>query len=519
MGIEDIKALSWVNTNVQLRQDTDLGHLVRRIEEKVLFEIPANLTESEVASVVSDKLIAYLQSADGRMDHERILDSGLKLAEVFRTSFEILKGQVADEVSALTEQVLATAESLATKRSGFYNLDGEMSPTPGTFIVLGIEDLSGGYREALGAFMKKYSLNMSAVNQSNFRFMLSRMETTEDSGITEESRERIVAKFKERLNSLDIADKDDMLQFFRVLVTDVPMANLERQLFGGGIYEQKIVERDILACLGYLRSFATFKKILNGYNFDVLAETEKFFYDRLAILDEYQLLAACLIELTRKKYKDVLVIGRNILNGDEFDQFQKRGGTLEDISTYIRLHHNNNKEDIFYNRVGRTEFPSMGIPTRNVLVAMPDDRTKLQAYKDEVVSQLLSIKQSATRDALSIVLKNYIQERQKNPEGLPQNMDPARFFVVATESMNAAIASLVRNDQTNVEDVLYTFYLNTDQKDTLVSSIYYRMGAEAIQTLSANEASGDDIVGKIHATVMSDIVSSYLIKTFVVRPK
>ena len=161
----------------------------------------------------------------------------------------------------------------------------------------------------------------------------------------------------------------------------------------------------------------------------------------------------------------------------------------------------------------------MGIPTRNVLVAMPDDRTKLQAYKDEVVSQLLSIKQSATRDALSIVLKNYIQERQKNPEGLPQNMDPARFFVVATESMNAAIASLVRNDQTNVEDVLYTFYLNTDQKDTLVSSIYYRMGAEAIQTLSANEASGDDIVGKIHATVMSDIVSSYLIKTFVVRPK
>jgi hypothetical protein len=322
---------------------------------------------------------------------------------------------------------------------------------------------------------------------------------------------------KSKLNTEDEDKTKSCLRIFNAAITNQGYEDLYRYLFGHGIYSGKINEDGILAALGFCRNYSTFKTAVENSSFDFAEETKAQFEKNLSVLKDMYTICCCVLELTRQKYKDRLIIGKTLLNGDEFTKFEENGGTTEDITNHLRLHYNDKENDIFYSMVGHQTFPINGIGTKEVMVSMSDNNVKLDKFKAEAKLQMLNQKQSCTQSAFSSVLKNYIYELNSNPDILPDNEEKPRFIQRAIDQVNLINSMLSRNSQTSVEDAVYNFYLNVWMKDSLASTIYYKMGAEVITQLNHTTNADEEFLSKIHVSVMSDILTSYMTSAFLIK--
>lgn len=518
-SLEELKAHSWLNKDVRFRPDTDLGIIARRIEERLTLSIPPNIGEEDLNNLVIDALENYFNNTpEGEADLSRLKDYGLAMADTFQTAFEKLSGPVADTVSTLTEDVIATVDSMMSKIVGFYNLEGEMKPVQPSYVMLKALPMAKELGEHLGSFSKKYNLNIDQVNLGNFRFLVDKVLTTEEPEISEESITRLIDELKEQCTKVQ-PEFSDAQKFITALLHPQAYHMLTRDMFNNGIRSGKVDEATIMAALGYIDAYPKFKKCVANFSFNVMDNAQEVIDRNLTKLEDAYLMAACIIELAREKHKLSLIIGCSMINADQFAAFEEKGGTLADITNYIRLHHNKNEQDILYHRVGRGDISPVGIPTKEVLISIPSDREQISTLMTEVNTQLLATKQRCTREAAESVLKNFVKETLETPESIPDQMDRTVFQRHAVDQIKRAVESLARNDQSNVEDAIYSFYLGTFWKNSLVSTIYYRMGAEVISKLSSTEAAGENVFNTIHATVMSDLLSNYLSQVFLVRCK
>lgn len=513
--IEQASAYPWINTGVRFRQDTDLGYLSKRIEERVILDIPAGITKNELYQLVVNNLQKYLTETDeGRADLEKIRDYGLKMAEMFSEAFNTLKGRVSDEVSSLSEKIIGLADDYAKSRLGFVGTEGILNPTIPSFVTLSIETLP--VEEALKVLINKYQVNVETFNSTTCKYFIDKLPTiaVPDLG---EAQSTMNQQMESIIASLNENQKKDCMRIFHATMNESVFRELRGFLFGHGAYAGKINETLLTACLGFCYNYPIFKQALAKTNFQLADETRQAFEANVALLDDMYTICSCFLELGRQKFKDKLVIGHTLLNGDVLENFQKSGGTFEDIATHLRLHYNSNESDVLYHFTTHQPMPMNGISIQEILVAKPDNIKKMDNLQNEVKMQMMSVKQTCTREAFSTVLKQYLVELKKSPEMLPSNEDCDRFLQNAVENVNHVSSTLHRNNQMNVEDAVYHFYLNTWMKDSLVSTIYYRMGAEVISQLNYTEQANDILLNQIHVSVMSDILTSYISKVFLMR--
>lgn len=513
--IEQASAYPWINTAVRFRQDTDLGYLAKRIEERVILDIPSGITKEELYQLVVNNLQKYLTETDeGRADLAKIQDYGLRMAQMFAEAFDTLKGRVSDEVSTLSEKILDLAETYTKNRLGFVGTEGILNPTIPSFVSLSIDELP--VEEALKGLMTKYEINVDTFNSSTCKYFIDKIPNmnTLNLGETEST---LRDAFSTAIESVNEDQKKDCMRIFESLISDNAFKNLRSYLFGHGAYSGKITEQLLLSCLGFCYNYPIFKEAVQKLNVQFSDEAQKQFDTNVSVLDDMHTLCSCFLELGRQKFKEKLVIGHTLLNGEALESFQKSGGTFEDIATHLRLHYNDNEQDVLYHFTDHQAIPLSGISTQEILIAKPENIEKMNKLQNEVKMQMMTVKQSCTREAFSVILKQYLVDLKKSPELLPANEDCDRFLQKAVEQVNHVSSTLHRNNQMNVEDAVYHFYLNTWMKDTLVSTIYYRMGAEVISQLNHTEAANEALLNQIHVSVMSDILTSYLAKVFLRR--
>lgn len=236
------------------------------------------------------------------------------------------------------------------------------------------------------------------------------------------------------------------------------------------------------------------------------------------VLSEINKCCAIVLVLADKKYEDTLVIGADLINKKEFNKFQELGGTLEDIQDFLRLYHNQNKDDILYHQAGHLGISVNGIKMDTIYLKMQNTKTKLLESQNIIKTKLVSLKNNSIRNAFESVTKEYINDIVTNtPQMITTDETPIQFRHRATEYAKNALQNLVRTDTSNVQDALYSFILNTWYKDNLVSTIYYRLGAELISNLETSGTFDDNTARYVDAAVMSEIICSYISKVYMTK--
>ena len=518
-SLESLKAQQWLNTDVRFRPDTELGMLAQRIEERLSLTIPPNISKTELNSYIIDNLDKYFnETLEGQHDLEQLRDFGLKFASTFQGAFEQLSGPVADQIELLSSQIMAAIDSNMKQAIGFYQLEGELKPVQPSFVVLRAPEMASELHTHLKDFMKRHTLTMSSVNLTNFKFLVDPLIESEEVVMSEESLNRVTSELKESIESTceDAESAKNCVKMLSAALSPSKYREMIRPLLLSGVRSGKLDQTSIFAALAYMKHYPKFKKCMASYDLEVMDDAAEQIQKNLQKMEDLFLLSGCIIELARGKYKDCLVIGPELINGEQFDEFQKKGGMLEDIANHLRLYYNNNEHDIFKSRVSSAAISGGGIKTKQMLISLPSDRQKISELTAEVTTQLLATRQSCTRRAFELIVKQHIAEYRNHPELIPDGFNPPQFMNFATTNLQQALSVLSRNDQANIEDALYSYYLTTFHKNTLVSTIYYGMGAEVIKQLSASE-NNEDVTSTVHAAVMSDLLAKYVANVFVVR--
>lgn len=512
--IEQASAYSWVNIDLRFRQDTELGHLVKRIQERMLVDIPAGLSPEELRQLTFQTMAKYFaETPEGQADMASIQDYGLRMHQMFSEAFDLLRGRVSEEVTTLSSQIMGRSEEYMNRRLGQTGLENASNPEPTTFTTLNVGQLD--VADALATFMKKTNINVDAFRLSTCQFFVDKISTLR--GISAELSDGVRADFKKSLDLRDSVMAEDIMKLFDALTKQNEGAHLRHFLFPAPVRVGKFGEPELRAWLGFCFCFPIFKKAVESFNFDLDEEVKKELDDNLETMDDMHTLAASYLELARQKYTGRLVIGPTLLNKEEFEKFKEAGGTQDDIRNHLRLHYNQNREDVLFHYTDHSAIPASGIDIKEVLVCKVDDAKKMADLQNEIKVQLLSVKQACTKDAFVDVLKQYVGDVKNSPELLPEKTDADIFVRRAVEHITHAGGNLIRSQQANVEDAVYDFYMKTWMSGTLVSTIYYQMGAEVISQLNDSTTMDADMMNRVHASVMSDILSSYLSKVFLLR--
>lgn len=524
--LEVLKTVLWSNYNFRVRPDTDLQHLFKRIEEQIFLELNNDLTQDELKCTVIDKLVTYFRTTEeGQRDFAALESYGLKLGDMFLNALNTLKGKVADEVGSLSEQILATAEEYSTRRLQMSNTDGQFTQVEGSFTVLKLGDLSNVAEERLKDFIKKFQLRVDSFNLVSAKFFINSVRDIVPIG--GEIGSTLIADLNKTFTDSNTTVMHSDLEQLSATLTDLhKYTQLKSYLFGSGVGQNKLVASELVACINYVKVFPEFEKLFKSADLNISDELKTEVDKNFENLQHFYTLACCTLELARQKFKDVLVIGPNLINGDQIEDFRKAGGTLTDIQNYLRLYFNQNEDDVLYSQVYHQSFPLGGIKSNDILTKFVADRTKIISLMDSVRVQMSSIKQTCTRDAFVNTLKKYVIDIHAAAIGatesasaiLPTGMNPDQFVHSTNQQITQLANVFSRNDQANIEDMVYNFYLHTWMKDTLVSTIYYQLGAEALSKLSESTVNDPLLINRINAAVMSDILTAYLSKTFLVAP-
>ena len=94
-------------------------------------------------------------------------------------------------------------------------------------------------------------------------------------------------------------------------------------------------------------------------------------------------------------------------------------------------------------------------------------------------------------------------------------VDAHRFGIECRRMIPQLASNIVRFESDNITDAVYEFYLRTWYSDSLVSNIYYKLGAVLIDDINTTSKLSEDTIEFAHFTVMSDILSEYITKTMI----
>lgn len=521
-----VLGINWDNYDVRYRTDSTLGQIVNNITESIAFKLPAGLSEEDYQRTIINSLDQYMESDEGKYNYNILQDYALKLADQYNNAFTTLKTTVAEQVEYLSGKILEQSEKRMANSTGYYELNGETIPTTANFNmfdVSGITDIGSIASELCTKY--EFKSTDGKLTPFGLKYILEKIPDVEEVKLSPAAYDKVIDhifqtkfdQYKKCLSSQIVDIKTQIRQFVYSVTSPIGYNILKNRLFKKDIYQGQINCNTIKNCMSFLNMYPTLN-VFTDEDLELSDQTKEQLNKNFEVLSEINKCCAIVLVLADKKYEDTLVIGADLINKKEFNKFQELGGTLEDIQDFLRLYHNQNKDDILYHQAGHLGISVNGIKMDTIYLKMQNTKTKLLESQNIIKTKLVSLKNNSIRNAFESVTKEYINDIVTNtPQMITTDETPIQFRHRATEYAKNALQNLVRTDTSNVQDALYSFILNTWYKDSLVSTIYYRLGAELISNLETNGTFDDNTARYIDAAVMSEIICSYISKVYMTK--
>lgn len=521
--LSELRETNIENINVQFREDTDLGHICQALSSNLSLSLPAGLSEEDTTPIMVENIDKYLNSEDGSRYLEEIKHYSELFSEKINDAFNILKTQVAPEVDHLATQIELRAADfykLATTNNSFNGVDTYSEPE---FTVVNLDT----YRteEAINCgneLVFKYMNNkVDTIGGATLRYIVDNFKKFNHIDVTNDDIDRWTSFVLEKLNKEDASDtfKKEVKSVILSAFNLYEFNKLKNVIINKDMRSGKFNESAIRNASAFIALSPLFNQLDNAVDFIDDNELIKF-KENIDTLNDLKKVSIVLLALSSEKYSDCVAIGPSMLNLSGYTKFQENGGTKEDISNHIRLHHNTNTDDVLYSQVMHNDIPAAGISLETLISNMDYTREKIHTLKKGVESQLQTVANDCVKKAFDGVLRDYVADIENNHPEMISGITPHQFGINARKLIPTITYNLVRFEKDNIVDGIYEFYLKLWYKDSLVSNIYYRLGAVLVDTINKeDEEINEEAMESAHFTVMSDILSDFIAKTMIVPSK
>lgn len=521
MLIQDIATVTFENNDTRFCENTTLGTLARKIQTAIALKIPADTKQEDINTIFINNLDQYLSSDEGSSDLGYLQDFALKLCGSFNESFTTLKTRVKDEVDSLSQNIFKRADELVVSATGYHQLNGELTPEEPDFKIIKF-NICDDIDHLAVELADKYEIASNEITPTTLKYFVNKIHAKSNANLSEDSISYIVEFVYEKWfsnSNFDTKTRAQVNNHIRDLIYSISNPNyferLKAELFGKNIMKGFIGYEDLENCLKFL----DISSLLNDLSDAAVTLSEASITalnENLKAIDELKKCVAIVFALADEKYQGVLVIGPNLINKQELENFKELGGSLKDINNYLRLKHNSNTNDVLRPIVSSAAFPINGISTEEIFSSIGNIQSELIKAESQIKTQLSNIKYDSTKRAFTEVLSAYIQDINKDsPEMIPQGYGKNDFVYRTTKMIKHHAENLIRTETSNIEDAVYSFYLKLWYENSLVSTIYYKLGAEAIAHLETDGDMNDDVASYLNVVVMSDILTAFIADNFI----
>lgn len=521
--LHELKETNIENINVQFREDTDLGHICQAISSNLSLTLPAGITYEEMTPLMVENIDKYLTSENGSRYLEDIKRYSALFSEKITDAFNILKTQVAPEIDNLANQIELRAADFYKLATTQNNLNGVDTYSEPEFTVVNLNNFRSEEAIVCGnELVSKYMNNkVDTINGTTLRYIVDNFKNFNQLNVSNDDIERWSSFVLEKLNKEDASDtfKKEITSIISTSFNLYEFNKLKDLIINKDIRSGKFNESAIRNASSFVALSPVFEYLDNAVDLIDDNELAKF-KENMNTINDLKKVAIVLLALSSEKFGECVAIGPKMLNLSGLTKFQETGGTKEDISNHIRLYHNTNKDDILYDQVMHNEMPATGISVETLVSNMDYTRDKMSTLNKKAETQLRTVANDCVKKAFDSVLRDYIFDIENNHPEMISGITPHQFGINARKLIPTITYNLVRFEKDNITDAIYEFYLKLWYKDSLVSNIYYRLGAVLIDTINNDEEdTNEEAMENAHFTVMSDILSDFITKTMIVPSK
>lgn len=238
----------------------------------------------------------------------------------------------------------------------------------------------------------------------------------------------------------------------------------------------------------------------------------------LSNMHELQMGTLIFLDVSSAKFADKLVIGKSLLNKNQVRRAQHEGVDIYPVlRDYFRVYHNDNPDDIYYSKM-QNQAILKGISYDQILVSRYDVEQKLIKAKESTKDTYQQLLKETRQRAFKEVMLKYTKEiasRGTTEELKVKENDKASFIVRNTTKIENLHAQMVQNKETsNVEDLIYSFYLSNWYGGTLVEELYYHVG-EYLRQSANRETLSDEAIAMVKSEAVATLSAKYLFEQFI----
>ena len=224
---------------------------------------------------------------------------------------------------------------------------------------------------------------------------------------------------------------------------------------------------------------------------DVSAATRKKINHNIDLIQEITDMAAYIaIHYRNTVWRDAILLPGPMINSDNMEQFQSRGGTVKDLVQYYNYAY---KE---------TGVPSSGVGLEFTMQSLNQVATEYRTEAARQASICESKKKEFFRSAYINVGVEYLQDHQKEFSKEFQNSNLVKYAASVYDSMLP---------ETPLENRLYDLILDSCYINSIERNLYHRLSNAYLKQAASTELLTDEMCNHIDVSVYADMVSEYLI--------
>ena len=305
------------------------------------------------------------------------------------------------------------------------------------------------------------------------------------------------------------------------------MLKIVRACFNADAFNQ--LKKDIFVGKGYVKG----SNLVNALKFirnDLRETIELSAYEHLTPIQiemllsnleqvkELQMAGVIYLDINSVQFADTIIIDHNLLNKNLVNRAMNDGiDIVPIIRNYLRVYHNKNKDDIYYNYVEHKDVGS-GVSYSTIISSSYDVEQKLINAKESTKAEHSHALKQCRINAFRSIVTAYVNELANRSTESQLNVgenDKISFLRYCDDSIQQFCSQLEHDENVNAEDMLYQLVVNRWYAGTLVAEIYNRL-SEGIRIAAAKYPQlTPETMAMVKAEVIADIGSEYLYKIFV----
>jgi hypothetical protein len=504
-----------ISEYITLTRNNSLGHMSKTLAEYIEARTPEGLSDAELQAHVVDMIDEYFKNDEHNSQYNVVRTIGQLTADVYNKSNLKLTAEVTPVVEQLCSKIVDRASENYARRVGIYQLNDKKRLAPKNYTIFSVdEDVLRNIQGRLSGLLNKYSINIGS------EFHLTNLWSTATKVLQKEYAHHGPMTMKylvdqvEELFSEEERNDPMLNRILNFLSTNTTCAYNFKDLFlegSSGVGMSMKFIQDVTAFKSALTK--VYEKFVPS-SMDILEETQELLDAKFSVLEDLHVLADTGLVLAKDQYSKTLVIGLDMLNGDMLEEYQKNGGKLTDISAHLRLYYNKDEEDVLYPYATHQEFPKTGLSYTFMLKSLPQTRSAIESLMDKVNLEDTELKTKSLVHALEFELRTYL-ENNLTQGNIPEDVPEMHAKDICYNKLTTHVNKFKYNPEMCIEDVVYSYVLDTWYNTSLVSTIHKTLGSQLVTSLSGKENLESSDIATLHCKTQAEIVSSFLLDTIV----